>query len=617
MSEAPEKALESLSLKDSATKVEDKPAATATDATSSGPQNGEEKPSAPQPMQNASLYVGELNLSVTEAILFEIFSTIGSVASIRVCRDAVTRESLGYAYINYHNPEDARKALDQLNYAIIKGRPCRIMWSQRDPSVRKSGKGNIFIKNLDPSIDNKALHDTFNAFGDILSCKVVTNPQGQSLGFGFIHFATPEAADQAIETVNGMVLNDRAVYVAHHVPRNERESQAEAQKAKFTNVYVKNLDRSLNQQGLEELFGKFGKITSALLATDAEGKSKGFGFINYEGHEAAQKAVEELNDTDVEGGKKLYVGRAQNKFERQSELKKQYEQARLEKLTKYQGINLYVKNLDDSVDDEKLREIFSPFGSITSVKVMTDDEGKSRGFGFVCYSSPEEANRAIAEMNQHMVANKPLYVALAQRKDLRQSQMRQQLNARNQLRLQQQAGLAGGLPGQFMGAPLAMYPGQTMPFAGRVPFPANPQMIIPPRGAGLPPLGQRPGAPAGQWQAGKGAYPPAPAAGYPAGAAPAAAGAPASQDSLRDIVSRVPAEAQKQVIGEALYPKILVQPEINSDDELAGKITGMLLDMDNNDLFALAEDDASLKEQVEEALVAYKQFLESQGEEAK
>ena len=85
------------------------------------------------------------------------------------------------------------------------------MWSQRDPSLRKSGTGNVFIKNLDGSIDNKALHDTFSAFGNILSCKVVVNSDGVSKGYGFVHYETQEAAENAIKSVNGMMMNDQVV----------------------------------------------------------------------------------------------------------------------------------------------------------------------------------------------------------------------------------------------------------------------------------------------------------------------------------------------------------------------------------------------------------------------
>ena len=116
----------------------------------------------------------------------------------------MSRSSLGYAYVNFHQVQDAERALDTMNFNEIKGRPSRIMWSQRDPSLRKSGVGNVFVKNLAPTVDNKGLFDTFSVFGNILSCKVATHTEtGSSKGYGYVHYETAEAAQDAIQKFNG------------------------------------------------------------------------------------------------------------------------------------------------------------------------------------------------------------------------------------------------------------------------------------------------------------------------------------------------------------------------------------------------------------------------------
>lgn len=604
-------------------------------------------PGAPNyPM--ASLYVGDLHSDITEAMLFEKFSTTGPVLSIRVCRDMITRRSLGYAYVNFQQPADAERALDTMNFDLIKDRPIRIMWSQRDPSLRKSGVGNVFIKNLDKSIDNKAMYDTFSAFGNILSCKVAQDENGVSKGYGFVHFETEEAANKSIDKVNGMLLNARKVYVGRFIPRKEREKELGEKAKLFTNVYIKNFGEDLTDEQLHDMFEKFGRITSYKIMSKDDGKSKGFGFVAFESPEAAEAAVMELNGKEIVEGKPMYVGRAQKKAERQQELKRRFEQLKIERMNRYQGVNLYVKNLDDTIDDERLRKEFSPFGTITSAKVMMEDS-RSKGFGFVCFSSPEEATKAVTEMNGRIVGSKPLYVALAQRKEDRKAHLNSQYMQRvANMRMHQigqmiQPGAAAGFyvptlpqqPQRYYGAqmPIRTAPrwptqppvrqptqGGTTAYAGmqnsynRTVRPQNPTVALragmtaprPITGQQGPSMQGRPLA-AGQnvvasarpsnYKYTANMRNPPQGMGISATTVQQAVHIQGQEPLTATMLAAAPLQEQKQMLGERLFP--LIQ---RMYPDLAGKITGMLLEIDNSELLHMLEDNESLKAKVEEAV---------------
>uniref|UniRef100_A0A2K6ESY4 Polyadenylate-binding protein n=1 Tax=Propithecus coquereli TaxID=379532 RepID=A0A2K6ESY4_PROCO len=602
-------------------------------------------PSAPRyPM--ASLYVGDLHPDVTEAMLYEKFSPVGPILSIRVCRDVVTRRSLGYGYVNFQQPADAERALDTMNFDVIKGKPVRIMWSQRDPSLHKSGVGNIFIKNLDRSIDNKALYDTFSAFGNVLSCKVVCDENG-SKGYGFVHFETQEAAERAIEKMNGMLLIDRKVFVGRFKSRKEREAELGARAKEFTNVYIKNFGEDVDDEHLKDLFGKFGPALSVKVMTDESGKSKGFGFVSFERHEDAQKAVDEMNGKEL-NGKQIYVGRAQKKVERQTELKRKFEQMKQNRLTRYQGVNIYVKNLDNGIDDECLRKEFSPFGTITSAKVMMEG-GHSKGFGFVCFSSPEEATKAIAEMNGRIVATKPLYVALAQRKEERQAHLTNQY-MRRMASVRAVPNLPAPPSGYFMAAipqtenraayyppsqisqlrpsprwtaqgtrphPFQNMPGAIRPAAPRPPFhtmkPASSQVsrVMSTQcvaNTSTQTIGPHPAAAAAaatpavcivaQYKYASGVCNPQHLNAQPQVIMQQPAIHVQGQQSLTaSMLASASPQEQKQMLGEQLFPLIQAM-----HPTLAHKITGMLLEIDNSELLHMLESPESLHFKVEEAV---------------
>lgn len=164
-------------------------------------------------------------------------------------------------YITSLDAHAAEKAIELLSYTPVKGRPMRVMWAERNADNRKAGVGNIFVKGLNTDIDSRTLHDTFEVFGPIASAKVACDDEGRSLGYGYVQYDSPEAAQAAVDRANGMLLEGKQLNVAHYVTRDTRSSQHG-----YTNVYVKNLPPSVDSiEALEALFAKCGDITSTFL----------------------------------------------------------------------------------------------------------------------------------------------------------------------------------------------------------------------------------------------------------------------------------------------------------------------------------------------------------------
>lgn len=568
---------------------------------------------------NSSLYCGDLRKEVTEANLFRIFNAVGPVSSIRVCRDAVNRESLGYAYINFVNPVDAERALDTMNFVPINHKPCRLMWSERNPEKRKRHEANLYIRNLHQTIDNKTLFDTFSMFGDILSCKIQTDDNGASLGYGFVHYTTKNAAEKALQRVNGMEIAGKKVLVCEHKSRKDRVGKKK-EDDDWTSLYMKNFPLSWDEEKLEELVKTVGGCSKVFISKNEEGSSRGFGFVNFEEHEDATKCLDALNGKRI-GEEELFVCRHRSKAERQKMAKETYVKKKYARFQRFAGLNLYVKNLPSSCDNEKLRSLFEPYGTITSAKVMfSKEDQKSKGFGFVCFEKKEEAESAISGMHSRMVDNKPLFVCLAEMKEQRLARFQGQ-SRRNVFRPSRGGanhmkpagpGFSGmpqysmpystGYPVVSRGVPIARGGHIPMTRGGHIPMTRGGGQIPMTRGGGMPmtrgaypiPHQQRHPMSFGQQGTTPGGRRPI---NHPGGG-----GQPTTNQELISQLAVLDNAQAKQLLGEKLFVEIA-----KHEKEAAGKITGMLLEMDNTELIMLLEEKSALRKKINEALLVLQQ----------
>jgi polyadenylate-binding protein len=326
--------------------------------------------------------------------------------------------------------------------------------------------------------------------------------------------------------------------------------------------------------------------------------------VSYASPEQARVAEEalhgrELIDPGADDGEdhhcSLYVQRAMKKRERLRKLEESRRQKAEENARKYRGRNLILRNLDESVTEDDLRQKFSEFGTVESVRIPLDKESRSKLHGFVCLASPEEASRAMHASQRQMLKGKPIYVALWQPRHVRKPQLQQYYAQLQQQQMQQQyptaaaATMQHGWPAAATGTYASQYEQQmAMSAAGVAYATAGAQVAPAARGGGA-------ATRAGAWRS-------APPSGvYSQGVAPTTAPAETARTELRDLLPQLAHMSEmerKQRIGPFLYAKVE-----ESHPHVAAKVTGMLLQAaDTEALLNLMETPEQLREQVERAV---------------
>ena len=249
--------------------------------------------------------------------------------------------------------------------------------TEEPPKANIEESKKLYVGNLKPGVTNQALFDHFSNKGfSVISASVKVSANDILNVFGFIVFSSAADTEKALETLNDTELQGKKMRLMKWNPGSFIRDRETA------NIYVKDLDLSITQKELSEKFSVFGNILSVKLETYSDGTSKGFGYVQFENSDEANKAINELNNTTWKD-KTITVCTFKKRGARE-------EQRSLKN-------NLYCRNFPTTYTEDDLRALFDKFGNITSLAVKPHLNDKKQGF--VCFETGEQAHAAINELN--------------------------------------------------------------------------------------------------------------------------------------------------------------------------------------------------------------------------
>uniref|UniRef100_A0A8C3EE03 Nucleolin n=1 Tax=Corvus moneduloides TaxID=1196302 RepID=A0A8C3EE03_CORMO len=278
-----------------------------------------------------------------------------------------------FGYVDFSSAEDLEKAL-QMNGKKLMGLEIKLEKAKSKETIKENKKERdartLFLKNLPYRLTEDEIREVFE---NALEVRIVMNKDGSSKGMAYVEFKTEAEANKALEEKQGTEIEGRAVVIDFTGEKSQQEHQKGGESK---TLIVNNLSYAATEETLQEVFKK---ASSIKVPQNNQGRPKGYAFVDFATAEDAREALNSCNNTEIEG-RTIRLEFSSPSWQKGNTNARE------------QSKTLFVRGLSEDTTEETLRESFE--GSI-SARIVTDrDTGSSKGFGFVDFSSAEDAKAA-------------------------------------------------------------------------------------------------------------------------------------------------------------------------------------------------------------------------------
>lgn len=342
-----------------------------------------------------NLIVNYLPQTLSDQEFYELFALVGKTTSTRIIRDKNTNYSFGYGFVSYETPEDAKKAIEQLNGQAIQHKKIKVAYSQ--PSGSQTKNINLHVSGLPTETTDDAVREVFKPYGSIVQCRVVKDrSSGQGQGFGFVLFTSREEALSAMKGLTGSLFpgtNDNILQVkfAKTEQKGPPTTYLKRMGGQQAN-YAYNNGMMGNAYGGGMMGGRGGMGMrgrgGGAMRGRGGGPMRGHSFLGRYSPMAATGTYSTVYPNIAAAGDSKYMAPPKETI-------------------------VFVYGIGPETDENQLWQMFGEYGNISKVNVIWDHvKGVGKGYGFVTFTSYNEAAYAIQHMNGATHEGRTLQVSI-------------------------------------------------------------------------------------------------------------------------------------------------------------------------------------------------------------